>query len=253
MRPAPASKKATPAKKVAPVKKAALGKAALGKAALGKAALGKGAGRARREAGPREPARSPRTRLDVDERRAQLVALGLEQFSARPYDEVSIDEIAAAAGISKGLLYHYFPTKRDFYAAAIREASRRLLDTTFTPDSVPPLERLRAGLEAYLAYVEQHGAAYSALFRGGIGSDTKVAFLIEETRQRFLERLLEGVPVAVPAPLLRATLRGWIGFVEAASLDWLEHKDLSRRALGDLLAGMLPQAIQAALQLASGG
>jgi AcrR family transcriptional regulator len=201
----------------------------------------------------RKPVRPPRTRLDVDERRAQLIALGLEQFSDRPYDEVSIDEIAAAAGISKGLLYHYFPTKRDFYAAAIGEAARHLLATTQTPDTVPALERLRAGIGAYLAYVEQHGAAYTALFRGGIGSDAKVASLIEETRQRFLERLLEGVPVAVPGPLLRTTLRGWIGFVEAASLDWLERRDLTRAVLGDLLAGMLPQAIQAALQLASGG
>lgn len=116
----------------------------------------------------RKPVRPPRTRLDVDERRAQLIALGLEQFSDRPYDEVSIDEIAAAAGISKGLLYHYFPTKRDFYAAAIGEAARHLLETTQTPDTVPALERLRAGIGAYLAYVEQHGAAYTALFRGGI-------------------------------------------------------------------------------------
>ena len=207
--------------------------------------------RARAVARPKE--RAARTRLDVDERRAQLVALGLEHFSQKPYDEVSIDAIAAAAQISKGLLYHYFPTKRDFYAAAIGEASRGLLEMTHSSEDLPPLERLRVGIEAYLFYVEEHGAAYTALFRGGIGSDPKVASLIEETRQRFLERLFEGIPVAVPAALLRTTLRGWIGFVEAASLDWLEHKDLSRAAIRDLLGSMLPQAIQAALQLASGG
>ncbi len=61
-----------------------------------------------------------RARLDVEERRKQLVALGNELFSKRTYDEVSIDELARAAGISKGLLYHYFPTKRDFYIATVR-------------------------------------------------------------------------------------------------------------------------------------
>src|SRR5512135_3525874 len=97
----------------------------------------------------REP-KPARARLDVDERRAQLLALGLELFSERAYDAISIDEIALAAGISKGLLYHYFPTKRDFYAAAIREASRQLLDCTRPDASAPPIERVYRVIDAYL-------------------------------------------------------------------------------------------------------
>ena len=64
--------------------------------------------------------RKPRARLEVDERRAQLMKLGIELFAARAYDEVSIDELSRMAGISKGLLYHYFPTKRDFYVATVQ-------------------------------------------------------------------------------------------------------------------------------------
>ena len=74
-----------------------------------------------------------RARLDVDERRRQLVELGLDLFGSRSYDEVSIDELAAAAGISKGLLYHYFPTKRDFYVATVREAAAQLVARTSMP------------------------------------------------------------------------------------------------------------------------
>src|SRR5262249_47381912 len=74
-------------------------------------------GRAKRAKEPRS-----RVRLDVDARRAQLVDLGLTEFGTRTYDEVSIDRIAQMAGISKGLLYHYFPTKRAFYVACVREA-----------------------------------------------------------------------------------------------------------------------------------
>jgi AcrR family transcriptional regulator len=198
----------------------------------------------------RRVAKPPRARLDVDERRAQLLALGLDLFSQRAYDAISIDEIALAAGISKGLLYHYFPTKRDFYAAAIREASRQLLELTQPDESAPPLFRLREVIDAYLGYVERRGPAYSALLRGGIGSDVSVAAIVQETRDSFLERLLQGVPASEMSPALRVTLRGWIGFVEAASLDWVEQKELGREALGDLLAEVLTQSIAVATQRA---
>ena len=68
-----------------------------------------------------------RTRRLSDERREELLRAGVELFSARSYDEVSIDEIAGAVGISRGLLYHYFPSKRDFYVAGLRRAADDLL------------------------------------------------------------------------------------------------------------------------------
>ncbi len=193
----------------------------------------------------------PRARLDVDERRAQLLALGLELFSQRAYDAISIDEIALAAGISKGLLYHYFPTKRDFYAAAIREASRQLLDCTRPDAGAPPMERVHPVIDAYLAYVERRGPAYSALMRGGIGSDPAVAAIVQETRDAFLDRLMQNVPAPAAGPELRVTLRGWIGFVEAASLDWVERHEMKREALRDLCAEVLVQAISVATRRAA--
>lgn len=199
----------------------------------------------------RRETKPPRARLDVDERRAQLLALGLDLFSERAYDAISIDEIALAAGISKGLLYHYFPTKRDFYAAAIREASRQLLDCTRPDESAPPNERMRRGLDAYLAFVERRGPAYSALMRGGIGSDPAVAGIVQETRDRFLERLIENVPATEIAPALRVTLRGWIGFVEAASLDWVERREMGREALRDLCGEVLIESIAVATRRTS--
>jgi AcrR family transcriptional regulator len=187
-----------------------------------------------------------RTRLEVDARRAQLVALGLKLFSARAYDAVSIDEVASALGVSKGLLYHYFPTKRDFYVATIREAARQLFDETHTPDEVAPAERLRVGLDAYLDYVERHAPSYAALLRGGIGSDPEVAAIVEDTRQRFQARLLSGLGIASPSPALRVVLRGWVGMVEAASLDWLDHRDPDRTTLRELLSAVLVSAVEVA-------
>jgi AcrR family transcriptional regulator len=188
-----------------------------------------------------------RTRLLNDERRTQLLHLGLEAFSARPYDEVAVDDIARAAGVSKGLLYHYFPRKRDLYVAGLREAARQLIDETLAASqtATDPLERVRDSLDAYLGYCARHGAAYRTLFRGGIGSDAEVQRVMEEVRVRFLGKMLEDLPVP-PSPLLHSALRGWIGFVETATLDWIEQGALSQPRLRDLLAEVLLSAVQIA-------
>jgi len=175
------------------------------------------------------------------------VALGLDLFSSRSYDEVSIDELAAAAGISKGLLYHYFPTKRDFYIATVRAAAAQLVERTSTPAQGDPLERLRAGLDEYLDYVQQHEKPYSALLRSGVGADAEVARIVDETRDELCARLVEGVPLEVQGPLVRIALRGWLGFVEAATLDWIDAKRrVKRDALRDMLASVLLRAIESA-------
>jgi AcrR family transcriptional regulator len=187
----------------------------------------------------KDGAKAPRSRLEVDERRAQLVALGIDLFAARTYDEVSIDELAKAAGVSKGLLYHYFPTKRDFYVATVNDASRQLLELTDTSADMPPFERLRAGLDAYLDYVDAHAPAYAALMRGGIGSDPEVARIIDETRAKMCERLLRELPEVVPTPLIRTAIRGWLGFCEATSLEWIDRRAVGRAQIRDLMFEVL--------------
>jgi AcrR family transcriptional regulator len=170
----------------------------------------------------------------VDERRRQLLALGTALFGSRPYDEVSIDEVARAAGISKGLLYHYFPTKRDFYVATVREAAAQLIARTKTPDHMGALDRLRAGLDAFFDYVTEHGPAYENLMRSGIGADTEVAKILDETREAFSARLVAGLEVR--SELARLALRGWVGFVEATTLGWLGARDrVSRETLRDMV------------------
>ena len=199
---------------------------------------------------PRAAKPAPRARMEVDERRAQLLAVGLASFSARPYDDVSIDEMARAAGVSKGLFYHYFPTKRDLYVAALGHSARQLLDETTTYRHGTPEERLRRGLTTYLDFVERHGQAYVALMRGGIGSDPEVAALLEETRSTFAARIIEDVPHEAAGPLLHAALRGWIGFVEATSLDWAEHRATRREELVALMSAVLFDVVARATGIA---
>lgn len=184
-----------------------------------------------------------RARLQVDERRAQLVELGLKLFSERSYDELSIDDIASAAGISKGLLYHYFSSKRDFYAATVRSAAESLLTRTDPAGDGP--EALLAALDQYLLFAEEHASAYVALMRSGVGHDADVAAIVEDTRARFVARLAGRLGLVEMAPRVRLALRGWVGFVEGSSLDWLARRDLPREELRDLLAQILLATLMA--------
>ncbi len=190
---------------------------------------------------------SLRARLQLDERKQQLIKLGLELFSQRSYDEISIDEIAKKAGISKGLLYHYFPGKRPFYVAAIRAATEQLQEAIEPNESLPPPMRVFAGLDAYLQFVEARAGAYMALLRSGIGVDPEVAQIVDQTRKTIVDRILSGIGVNNSA-VYRNVARGWIGAVEAASIDWLEHRDLDRSMLTQLLLKQLVGALLVARQ-----
>jgi len=187
-----------------------------------------------------------RARLSTDARREQLVALGVEIFSERPFDDVSIDDIAAAAGISKGLLYHYFPSKRDFYVAVVRHSADEMQAITETDPELEPLEALAAGLDRYLEYVATHARGFATVLRAGIGSDPEVAAIVEGVRAAMARRILDDVANGEPSPAIRIAVRGWVGFAEAASLEWLERGALSREELRELLIRTLTGAVAAA-------
>lgn len=184
-----------------------------------------------------------RVRLETDQRRAQLLGLARRAFSDRAYDDVSIDDLARVAGISKGLLYHYFPTKRDLYVAGLREIADELVDAvTRVPDDLAPIDRVRASVEAYLDHITRHSRAFVSLMRGGIGSDPEVAAVIESVRTRLFEKFLAGSPFASLLSgdaRFETAVRGWIGFVEAASIDWCANPRMSRQELRELLAQVL--------------
>src|ERR671936_319407 len=115
-----------------------------------------------------------RTRLDVEARRAQLLEMGIELFSSRPYEDVWVEEIAERAGVSRGLLYHYFPTKRDFFIAVVRKAVGEAYASSEPDPELPPLERLRASVDAWLDYFEDHGHGALATHRAATASDPEV-------------------------------------------------------------------------------
>lgn len=197
-----------------------------------------------------------RTRMSTGERREQLLRSGVELLKGRPHEEVSIEEIAAAAGVSKGLLYHYFPTKKDFILAALERGQKELAEQLRPDPGLEPAAQLDASLDAFLDSVEEHATAYTTIFRGG-GGDPEVAETLNAGRSQQLETLLtalarwEDSPVSTErSPALEAAVQGWLFFVEGAVLHWLEHGGLERDQLRALLRSGLVGALFAA---AAGG
>lgn len=191
-------------------------------------------------------------RLSTDARREQLLASGARLLALRPYDSVSIEEIAKAAGVSKGLLYHYFPTKKDFLVAAIERGDEELAELTAADPDLPPAEQLSTSLDRFLDFVEDHEAAYSAIFRNRGGDDPEIQAALEAGRQlrmgATVEALLawEGAPVKVKrGPALETAVQGWFFFIEGAVLRWLERRDLDRSELRELLGQALIGALVA--------
>ena len=196
----------------------------------------------------------PRARLSPEERRAQLVALGKEMLSTRPIDEVSVDDIAAAAGISRGLLFHYFASKRDFHVAVATAAAEEMLDNLTPKDpDVDGLDQLRSSLAALIDYVDAHRASYLSLVRGAMSGDPDMQALFEWTRARVTVRVLEGFGYRPDGPaVVPLAVRGWVGFVEDTVTTWLQGDGLGidRDAMLDLLERSLLALIRAALDVA---
>lgn len=198
--------------------------------------------------------RASSTRLPRDERREQLVVLGRELLGTRPYEQVSIGELARAAGVSKGLLYHYFPTKSDFVVAVLEQSHAELAEQ-MTPDPALPAEqRLDAAIDAVLRYAEEHRQGFLATMRARHGPDETIREVLAAARARRVSSLVElaarraGAPrEEVESPLLQAAAEGWVHLSEHVIGRWLERGDLERDAVLALLRDTLLGALDAGL------
>lgn len=186
------------------------------------------------------------TRLRVDERRRQLLDAGAALFAEHAYEEISMRDIARAAGVSKPLLYHYFPSKIDLFTEAVAEKASELAKLIEPAAEGTALEQLTHSLDAYLAWIEANARTWSKLVQSA-ASLPEARELIEGFRQRTMDmalaRLTDG---GKPRPALRTTISGWLGYMDAAILDWTRHGDLPREDLRDLLLAAFVAALLSA-------
>jgi AcrR family transcriptional regulator len=183
-------------------------------------------------------------RLDVDERRQQLLERGAELFTSHPYEELSMSKIAAEVGISKGLLYHYFPSKQAFFEATLGAWAERLRERTEPDPELPPVEQLQKSLDAFLELIEENAVAYRNLMQSATGVP-EIRDLIEEVRRATAQRILDGIYPQEAPPKARIAVSGWLWFMDGACLNWIEHRDVERGELRDLLLGVLVGALMA--------
>jgi AcrR family transcriptional regulator len=167
-----------------------------------------------------------RRRLSPEDRRSELLALGAEVFGQRPYDEVRIDEIAERAGVSRALMYHYFPDKRAFFAAVVRAESERLFEATNTPpaEGQSLFDRLRTGVLAYVHYDEEHPHGAWAAYIGMGRTDPVLRGIDEVDNERQMLRIMAAVTDVVSGDLdskverdLRVIVYGWLALLDAVA------------------------------------
>ncbi|ARF55004.1 TetR/AcrR family transcriptional regulator [Streptomyces gilvosporeus] len=174
-----------------------------------------------------------RRRMGVEERREQLIGVALDLFSHRSPEDVSIDEIAEAAGISRPLVYHYFPGKQQLYEAALRRAADELSARFVEPHEGPLGARLLRVMERFFDFVDEHGPGFSALMRGGpvTGSKSRTGALIDGVRQAAYDQILAHLGIAAPPPRLTLVVRSWISLAETTALLWLDGRQIPREEL----------------------
>jgi AcrR family transcriptional regulator len=170
--------------------------------------------------------------MGVEERRQQLIGVALELFSQRSPDDVSIDEIASAAGISRPLVYHYFPGKLSLYEAALKRAADDLAGRFVEAREGPLGARLLRVMRRFFDFVDDHGPGFAALMRGGpaVGSSTTNA-LIDSVRQAAYDQILSHLRVENPPARLELVIRSWISLAESTALIWLDGRRIPRGEL----------------------
>jgi AcrR family transcriptional regulator len=196
-----------------------------------------------------------RVRMTPDERREQLLAHGVRLLSTHSVDELSIDMLAEEAGISRGLLYHYFGNKQDFHRAVVRKAADDLIAVTAPPADGDPLDRLARSLEAYVDYVVANYEGYSSLVRGAAGGNADLRRIYEEARGALTDRIFTAVDggddldpalgvTLVDTPATRLMVRGWSAMTEDVVLAWVrEPAGVAKADLLVMLAAALPGAL----------
>ncbi|MBJ7347953.1 MAG: TetR/AcrR family transcriptional regulator [Thermoleophilaceae bacterium] len=201
-----------------------------------------------------KPATYTRTRLTPDGRRQQLVDIGAELYATRSFGDVWVDEVAEAAQVSRGLIYHYFPTKREFYMAVLESnaASFNRRITEAAPGAVG-LDRLTKSLRAYFECVNENRLGYRAVQVAALGGDPDVKALIEGGNEEAFELLCsEILGDEPPPPLLRAAITSWQMSLVGMSFEWIAGLEVDIDQLVALATRTLFAAVQTAVELTPG-
>ena len=188
-----------------------------------------------------------RTRLTHDDRRRQLLGIGLSRLVEKPIQHLSIDEVAAEAGISRGLLFHYFPTKRDFYLACIEAAGRRILRNTEADPSLPPRAQVESMVRLFVEQIDRRRAFYLSLLHGTGAADLSLVEVYDGIWAESTARVMGALDL--PAAQ-HDVVHAWWAYVEDRALSWSAVAPDRRTSSSTDLAGHCLDALDSLLATA---
>ncbi|HET7279497.1 MAG TPA: TetR/AcrR family transcriptional regulator [Dermatophilaceae bacterium] len=192
---------------------------------------------------PREPSR----RLSRDDRRRQLLGIGLRKLVERPIQDLSIDEVAAEAGISRGLLFHYFPTKNAFHQAVVEAAGRRVMRNVTPEDEGNRDERLGQFVQRFVLQLDRRRDSYLALVHGRTGASVGTEGLAWTLREAMARLVLDVTGLGEGA---LPVVHGWVAYVEDRALAWSEEPPAQRGTSLEALVDHCTGALHALLGVA---
>ncbi|MDL9937058.1 TetR/AcrR family transcriptional regulator [Gordonia sp. ABSL1-1] len=186
--------------------------------------------------------------MSPEARRDQLLTLGMEMIAQRPLEQVSIEAIAEAAGVSRALLFHYFESKQHFHIAIAQKQADDMLVCTAPDESLQdPLEILRSSLANFVDYISENSVAYQVFVRGAASADPAMREIFDRTRQVMASRVLDHGPAfgITVTPIVEVAVHGWMSFVEEVAIGWLTDPVMSRDELLGMITAALPAIIAA--------
>ena len=188
-------------------------------------------------------ARRKRVRMDYDERRRLILDAARQLFLRRPYSQVSISDIADAAGVAKGLLHHYFGSKRDLYLEVVREVTQVPPPSGSTLESGQQLAALGIAIDALLGYASANRDLW--LNATAVGDD-EVASILDDSREVLTEQIISGLGLD-DTPVVRALVRGYGGLVQEVTREWLDRGRLTEAQAREVLVRTLPLLLERVL------
>jgi AcrR family transcriptional regulator len=186
--------------------------------------------------------------MSAEDRKKQLVRIGLMMLRTQPIHELSIDAIVSEAGVSRSVLFDYFPSKHDYYLAVISAAGRRLLRLTKPDASRPRDEQLRELLLAFVAFISRRRRAYISFVRGAAGGDDYAVEVYAQTRDTLADRVLDLLDISgadrEPAAQERMRVHAWFAYVEDLAIEWSGLPEQERRFTDQELVAHAVDALQ---------
>jgi AcrR family transcriptional regulator len=188
--------------------------------------------------------------MSAEGRRQQLVEIGLQLLETRPIHDLTLDEVATIAGVSRTLVFHYFPSKTDFISAVVATAGRRLVAASPQVPEADVDTRLRAMVSAFLRFVARKRGTYLALVRGAPGVDPVVMGELERARAALVGLWLEAAEWPHSDDITQLAVRGWLGALEEVALVAAAGTEVPGPVVIEVLVRGLLADLEIAAQLA---